>query len=119
MRSASIRGSAAAAWNASTSAAPARWSSAQQDAALLDDLQQRFEFLSRTPNTPARFFESATRPDGETKRLMLDRDNYYAMTGGHGACRGCGEVTAIRLVIAANHAIHDRAGASTSASWRA
>ena len=39
---------------------------------------------------------------------MLDRNNYYATTGGHGACRGCGEVTAIRLVTSANHAIHDR-----------
>jgi pyruvate-ferredoxin/flavodoxin oxidoreductase len=36
---------------------------------------------------------------------MLDRDNYYATTGGHGACRGCGEVTAIRLVTSMNHAI--------------
>ena len=80
----------------------------QQDAALLETLQTRFEFLSRTPNTPARFFEGATKPDGETKRLMLDRKNYYATTGGHGACRGCGEVTAIRLVTAANNAIHDK-----------
>ena len=32
---------------------------------------------------------------------MLDRANYYAITGGHGACRGCGEVTAIRLVTSA------------------
>ena len=79
----------------------------QQDAALLDTLQARFEFLSRTPNTPARFVEGALKSDGETKRLMLDRDNYYATTGGHGACRGCGEVTAIRLVTSANHAIHD------------
>ena len=39
---------------------------------------------------------------------MLDRNNYYATTGGHGACRGCGEVTAIRLVTGANHAIHDK-----------
>ncbi len=38
---------------------------------------------------------------------MLDRNNYYATTGGHGACRGCGEVTAIRLVTSTNHAIHD------------
>ena len=36
---------------------------------------------------------------------MLDRANYYATTGGHGACRGCGEVTAIRLVTSTNHAI--------------
>ncbi len=80
----------------------------QQDAPLLDTLQERFEFLSHLPNTPARFVESATKPDGDTKRLMLDRNNYYATTGGHGACRGCGEVTAIRLVTSANHAIHER-----------
>ncbi len=80
----------------------------QQDAPLLETLQTRFEFLSRTPNTPARFFEEATQPDGKTKQLILDRNAYYATTGGHGACRGCGEVTAIRLVTATNHAIHDR-----------
>ncbi len=79
----------------------------EQDAELLDTLQARFDFLSRTPNTPARFFEGAIKPDGDAKRLMLDRNNYYATTGGHGACRGCGEVTAIRLVTGANHAIHD------------
>src|SRR3954464_5074163 len=38
---------------------------------------------------------------------MNDSGYYYAMTGGHGACRGCGEVTAIRLVIAANRALHE------------
>jgi pyruvate-ferredoxin/flavodoxin oxidoreductase len=78
-----------------------------QDAALLDTLQTRFEFLSRTPNTPSRFVNGATAADGDPKRLLLDRDNYYAMTGGHGACRGCGEVTAIRLVVAANRALHE------------
>ena len=31
----------------------------EQDAALLDMLQARFEFLSRTPNTPARFVDGA------------------------------------------------------------
>lgn len=80
----------------------------EQDEPMLEQLQARFEFLSRTPNTPARFTESATKPEGETKRLMLDRANYYATTGGHGACRGCGEVTAIRLVTSTNHAIHDK-----------
>jgi len=78
-----------------------------QDAALLETLQTRFEFLSRTPNTPARFVETAIKPDGDVKRMMLDRNNYYATTGGHGGCRGCGEVTAIRLVTSANHAIHE------------
>ena len=80
----------------------------EQDEALLDKLQGSFEFFSRTANTPARFVDGATKPDGETKRLILDRANYYATTGGHGACRGCGEVTAIRLVTATNHALHDK-----------
>ncbi len=80
----------------------------EQDAELLETLQTRFEFLAKAPNTPARFTDAAVGPDGDIKRLMLDHDNYYATTGGHGACRGCGEVTAIRLVTSTNHAIHDR-----------
>ncbi|MCC7200735.1 MAG: 2-oxoacid:acceptor oxidoreductase family protein, partial [Gammaproteobacteria bacterium] len=76
-----------------------------QDEALLDELQQRFEFMSKTANTPPRFVDGEVRPGGDIKRMMLDRVNYYATTGGHGACRGCGEVTAIRLVMSANHAI--------------
>lgn len=75
----------------------------QQDAALLDTLQARFEFLSRLPNTPTRFTEGANVPP---KRLILDHKNYYSITGGHGACRGCGEVTAIRLVTATGHALY-------------
>ena len=53
------------------------------------EMQRNFEFLSRLPNTAARFTENAIRPGGDSKRLILDHDNYYAMTGGHGACRGC------------------------------
>jgi pyruvate-ferredoxin/flavodoxin oxidoreductase len=77
----------------------------EQDGALLSSLQTRFDFMSKTPNTPARFFAGAIEPGGEIKRLLLDRSNYYSTTGGHGGCRGCGEVTAIRLVMATNHAI--------------
>jgi len=79
-----------------------------QDTQLLDTLQDRFEFMAATPNTPARFFADAIKPGGDIKRLLLDRGNYYATTGGHGGCRGCGEVTAIRLVTATNHAITDK-----------
>ena len=84
----------------------------QQDDAMLEAMQARFEFFSRTPNTPERFLSDALQQDGETKRLMLDRKNYYATIGGHGACRGCGEVTAIRLVLGLNRGIQDsrRAG---------
>ena len=80
----------------------------EQDAALLSRLQNRFDFMSKLPNTPERFVDGALEPGGEIKRLLLDRSNYYSTTGGHGGCRGCGEVTAIRLVMAANHAITDQ-----------
>ena len=79
-----------------------------QDSALLSTLQDRFEFMSKTPNTPARFVDGSIEAGGEIKRLLLDRANYYSTTGGHGGCRGCGEVTAIRLVMATNHAITDK-----------
>ena len=75
----------------------------EQDQDLLETLQARFEFLGKTANTPARFTENLS--PANARRLILDRDNYYAMTGGHGACRGCGEVTALRLIMAANHSI--------------
>jgi len=80
----------------------------QQDEGLLETIRSRFEFMSRMPNTPARFTEDAIEPSGKLKRLILDHSNYYAVTGGHGACRGCGEVTAIRMVVAVNHAIQDK-----------
>ncbi len=87
---------------------PGALSAQDQDGELLGALQKRFEFMSKTPNTPARFFENALDAGGEAKRLLLDRNNYYATTGGHGGCRGCGEVTAIRQVLATSHAINDK-----------
>jgi pyruvate-ferredoxin/flavodoxin oxidoreductase len=63
--------------------------------------------MTALPNTPARFLADSTSPDGDLKRLMLDRANFYSTTGGHGACRGCGEVTALRLVMATGHALAD------------
>ena len=68
--------------------------------------QTTFQFLSKLPNTPARFYQSALQNDGDIKRFILNRHNYYALTGGHGACRGCGEVTALRLFITLNRAFH-------------
>ncbi len=80
----------------------------EQDATLMSALQNGFEFMSKMPNTPERFFDGAIAAGGEIKRLLLDRSNYYSTTGGHGGCRGCGEVTAIRLVMATNHAITEK-----------
>ncbi len=87
---------------------PGALTAQRQTSEVLESLQREFEFLSKTQNTPARFWQNAIQPGGDAKRLVLDRDNYYAMTGGHGACRGCGEVTAIRMLMATNRAIHER-----------
>ena len=87
---------------------PGALSAEKQSSQLQAQMSQNFEFLSQLPNTPARFTESAIQPQGDSKRLILDHDNYYAMTGGHGACRGCGEVTAIRMLMATNNAIHEK-----------
>jgi pyruvate-ferredoxin/flavodoxin oxidoreductase len=87
---------------------PGALSAERQSTRLQGEMRKNFAFLSRLPNTPARFTEDALEPGGDNKHLILDHDNYYAMTGGHGACRGCGEVTAIRLLTATNKAIHEK-----------
>jgi pyruvate-ferredoxin/flavodoxin oxidoreductase len=87
---------------------PGALSAQRQGSQAQAEMVRNFEFLSRLPNTAARFTENAIQPGGDSKRLILDHDNYYAMTGGHGACRGCGEVTAVRLLSATNRAIHEQ-----------
>jgi len=84
---------------------PHALTTADQDDDVLAELEQRFERMAALPNTPKRFVAGAATPEGDTKRLILDHANYYATTGGHGACRGCGEVTAIRLVTSLSRAI--------------
>ncbi|MDR2378873.1 MAG: hypothetical protein LBD70_05565, partial [Bifidobacteriaceae bacterium] len=86
---------------------PAALVAVDQTAATADTLETRFERLTTLPGTPKRFTQGAAEPDGDIKRLLLDHDTYYAMTGGHGACRGCGEVTALRLLTTLSHAVGD------------
>ncbi|MDR1767297.1 MAG: 2-oxoacid:acceptor oxidoreductase family protein, partial [Propionibacteriaceae bacterium] len=86
-----------------------------EDEALRDALEARFQRLAELPNTPARITADATKPGGEAKRLLLDHDNYYALVGGHGACKGCGEVTATHLLTALSRATwEDRRAAHTA-----
>jgi len=87
---------------------PGALTAIDQEEDVLGTLQERFAFMTALPNTPERFVEGSDEPDGDIKRLMLDHDNFYATTGGHGGCRGCGEVTAIRLVTSTSHALGER-----------
>ncbi|HRA05227.1 MAG TPA: 2-oxoacid:acceptor oxidoreductase family protein [Propionicimonas sp.] len=84
---------------------PAALTTSDQDDDLLEMLQARFERLTTLPDTPQRLTADATAPGGDIKRILLSREDYYSMTGGHGACRGCGEVTAIHLFNALSHRI--------------
>ena len=68
-------------------------------------LEDRFERLTKLPDSPARLTADATLPGGDIKRVLLSREDYYSMTGGHGACRGCGEVTALHLFNSLSHRI--------------
>ncbi len=78
---------------------------ADQDSMLLGMLEDRFERLTKLPDSPARLTADATLPGGDIKRVLLSREDYYSMTGGHGACRGCGEVTALHLFNSLSHRI--------------
>jgi len=84
---------------------PNSLTSHEQDDELLEMLEGRFERLTTLPDTPARITATATAPGGDIKRILLARDDYYSITGGHGACRGCGEVTAIHLFNSLSHRI--------------
>ncbi|MDR1833994.1 MAG: 2-oxoacid:acceptor oxidoreductase family protein, partial [Propionibacteriaceae bacterium] len=86
---------------------PGALNAVEQDFEILDTLAARFERLTQLPNTPESFTQGAIEPGGDLKRVLLDHGHYYAVTGGHGACRGCGEVTATRLLTAMSHAIGD------------
>ncbi|WP_028863764.1 2-oxoacid:acceptor oxidoreductase family protein [Psychromonas aquimarina] len=80
----------------------------RQSSELNTRMHQFFDTLAAMPSTPVRFIEQAAQSSAEAKRLLLDRNNYYAMSSGHGACRGCGEVTALRLVTSINRALQQQ-----------
>jgi pyruvate-ferredoxin/flavodoxin oxidoreductase len=61
----------------------------------LDWHQKTTDFLHELPNTPKRFISERALGD-----MMLD-DNGWLYAGGAGSCMGCGEATAIRMMLAA------------------
>ncbi|WP_245587166.1 2-oxoacid:acceptor oxidoreductase family protein [Aliagarivorans marinus] len=87
---------------------PNALSKVRQSSILNEQMKQSFQTLNNLPATPARFVEPGLSQPAEAKRLLLDRENYYAMSAGHGACRGCGEVTALRLVTSVNRALQQQ-----------
>lgn len=75
--------------------------SVRQDDALVGTLRDRWAFWQKLPTTPQRFLavSDIEQGIGVLPTLLLKKENYGAMAGGDGACMGCGEKTAVHLLV--------------------
>ena len=79
----------------------------KQDAAIVNRLRKNWEFWKRLPDTDDSYINVSNIDEGigVLSSLLLKKDNYRSMVGGDGACMGCGEKTAVHLVVSAVHAL--------------
>ena len=75
--------------------------SVRQDDALVATLRDRWSFWKALPNTPQRFVAMTDMDEGigVLPTLLLRKEASGAMAGGDGACMGCGEKTAVHLIV--------------------
>jgi pyruvate-ferredoxin/flavodoxin oxidoreductase len=75
----------------------------KQDEQVIDDLRQGWKFWEQLPDTPDRFVQVRDLHEGigVLHTLLLKKGNYRMMVGGDGSCMGCGEKTAVHLVVSA------------------
>jgi pyruvate-ferredoxin/flavodoxin oxidoreductase len=75
----------------------------KQDDAIVRELRENWEFWKRLPDTPDRFVQVRDLHEGigVLHTILLKKDNYLMMVGGDGSCMGCGEKTAVHLVVSA------------------
>ena len=66
----------------------------------LKQFQDTFDFYNRLPDTPKRFISDRLLTD-----MMLSPDSLLYV-GGAGSCMGCGEATALRMMVAAKGFVH-------------
>jgi pyruvate-ferredoxin/flavodoxin oxidoreductase len=73
----------------------------RQDEAAIAKLRRNQALWERLPDTPDRFVSvsDVEHGVGVLSSLLLKRENYRSMVGGDGACMGCGEKTAVHLVL--------------------
>ncbi len=72
-----------------------------KDAAKVARYRRGFEFFRRMPPTPAHFIRDKVLAD-----MMLSLERSLLYVGGAGSCPGCGEATAIRMMLAATGFVH-------------
>ncbi|MGE0351946.1 MAG: 2-oxoacid:acceptor oxidoreductase family protein [Gemmatimonadales bacterium] len=79
----------------------------RQDDAMVAALRDGWKFWQRLPDTPDRFVNVSDIEEGigVLPTLLLKKGNYRSMAGGDGACMGCGEKTAVHLVVSTIEAL--------------
>ncbi len=79
----------------------------RQDPEAVEMLRRNWELWEHLPDTDDRFVAvtSVEEGIGVLSSLLLKRENYRSMMGGDGACMGCGEKTALHLVLSAVNAL--------------
>ncbi|UCF39229.1 MAG: 2-oxoacid:acceptor oxidoreductase family protein [Acidobacteriota bacterium] len=75
----------------------------KQDEKVVDELRQGWRFWEQLPDTPDRFVQVRDVHEGigVLHTLLLKKENYRMMVGGDGSCMGCGEKTAVHLIVSA------------------
>lgn len=78
----------------------------RQDDAALAKLRRNWELWNKLPDTDDRFVNVSDVDEGigVLSSLLLKKATYRSMVGGDGACMGCGEKTAVHLIVSAIHA---------------
>jgi pyruvate-ferredoxin/flavodoxin oxidoreductase len=73
----------------------------RQDDEMVDKLRRNWEVWKNLPDTQDRYVNVSNLESGIgiLPTLLLKKDNYLTLAGGDGACMGCGEKTAVHILI--------------------
>jgi len=73
----------------------------RQDEEIVDRLRRNWKLWERLPDTHDRYVNITDLEAGMgiLPTLLLKKENYRTMAGGDGACMGCGEKTAVHILV--------------------
>jgi pyruvate-ferredoxin/flavodoxin oxidoreductase len=73
----------------------------RQDEEIVDRLRRNWGMWEYLPDTDDRYVNISNLDDGigVLSSLLLKKKNYQSMAGGDGACMGCGEKTAVHILV--------------------
>jgi pyruvate-ferredoxin/flavodoxin oxidoreductase len=73
----------------------------RQDEEIVERLRRNWEVWEQLPDTDDRYVSISDLEHGigVLPSLLLKKDNYRSLAGGDGACMGCGEKTAVHILV--------------------